>query len=428
MDLYIAAAAVALAVIGILFVYSSGVTATGQVVSREYIRQIVWAVSGVGLLVFMNFLDYRYLRRPSYFVFTAVIALLVLTLLVGNVVNGARSWIGIGPFGVQPSEFGKVALVLALARYYADKPGRARTVTGFLGAFGLTVIPTGLVLLQPDLGSALVYIPIFVFVSFAAGVRGRDLGFFVGLGILTILFTVLPVWDQYLSSRANPLFDVFRIPSAARFLTLGLVAAIAVSGVGLWITRNRVFFWIVYLLAMIVVAIPVAYAARTVLQEYQIMRLIVFLDPYVDPRGAGWNIIQSITAVGSGGLYGKGYLQGTQSHYQYLPQQSTDFIFSILAEEWGFVGVIVVFALFGIIMFRGVYIMASARDRFAAVTGAGLVGMFFFHFVVNVGMAVGIMPITGIPLYLVSYGGSSLWTALLAIGILMSIYQHRYQY
>jgi len=428
MDLYIAAAAISLAVIGILFVYSSGVTATGEVVSREYLRQIVWAVTGIGLLVFMNFVDYRYLRRPSYVLFIAVIALLLLTLLAGNVVNGARSWIGIGPFGVQPSEFGKVALVLALARYYADRPDRTERVGGFLGALGLTVIPTGLILLQPDLGSALVYFPIFVFVSFAAGVRGRDLGFFIGLGVLTVLFTVLPVWDQYLNSRSNPLFDVFRVPSAARFLSLGLVAAIAVSGVGLWLTRNRVFFWIVYLLAMVVAAIPIAYAARTVLQEYQIMRLIVFLDPYVDPRGAGWNIIQSITAVGSGGLYGKGFLQGTQSHYQYLPQQSTDFIFSILAEEWGFIGVIVVFALFGIIMFRGVYIVASARDRFAAVTGAGLVGMFFFHFVVNVGMAVGIMPITGIPLYLVSYGGSSLWTALLAIGILMSIYQHRYQY
>ncbi|MFP4211267.1 MAG: rod shape-determining protein RodA [Alkalispirochaeta sp.] len=396
--------------------------------SREYVRQIVWAVSGLGLLVFMNFLDYRYLRRPAFFIYGAVIALLVLTLLVGNVVNGARSWIGIGPFGVQPSEFGKVALVLALARYYSDRSERAKSVLGFVGALGLTLVPTALILLQPDLGSALVYFPIFLFVSFTAGVRGRDLGFFLGLGVLTILFTVLPVWDQYLSNRSNPLFDVFRVASAVRLLSIGLIAAIVVAGIGLWVTRNRVFFWIVYLLAMVVFAVPLAYAARTVLQEYQIMRLIVFLDPYVDPRGAGWNIIQSITAVGSGGLYGKGFLQGAQSHYQYLPQQSTDFIFSILAEEWGFAGVIVLFALFGVIMFRGVYIVASARDRFAAVTGAGLVGMFFFHFVVNVGMAVGIMPITGIPLYLVSYGGSSLWTALLAIGILMSIYQHRYQY
>jgi rod shape determining protein RodA len=183
-----------------------------------------------------------------------------------------------------------------------------------------------------------------------------------------------------------------------------------------------------YVLSMFLLALPVAYVARRVLQEYQIMRLIVFIDPYVDPRGAGWNIIQSVTAVGYGGLFGKGYLQGTQSHYQYLPQQSTDFIFSILAEEWGFVGVVVVILLFMIIIFRGIYIMASARDRFASIVSAGLVGLFFFHFMVNVGMAVGIMPITGIPLYLLSYGGSSLWTALLGVGMLMSIYQHRYQY
>jgi rod shape determining protein RodA len=171
-----------------------------------------------------------------------------------------------------------------------------------------------------------------------------------------------------------------------------------------------------------------AYAARRVLQEYQIMRLIVFMDPYVDPRGAGWNIIQSVTAVGSGGAFGKGFLQGTHSHYQYLPQQSTDFIFSILAEEWGFLGGVTIFALFILILGRGVYILAQAKDRFAASLAAGVVSMFFFHFVINVGMAIGVMPITGIPLFFLSYGGSSLWTGMMGVGVLMSIYTHRYKY
>ena len=162
------------------------------------------------------------------------------------------------------------------------------------------------------------------------------------------------------------------------------------------------------------------------LRDYQIMRFIVFLSPRVDPQGAGWNLIQSVTAVGSGGFFGKGFLHGTQSHYQFLPQQSTDFIFSILAEEWGFFGGFLVFALFLIILLRGIRIMYIARDDFALCIGAGVVGMIFFHVVVNIGMAMGIMPITGIPLFFLSYGGSSLWTGLLGIGLLLNIYFRRY--
>jgi rod shape determining protein RodA len=163
-----------------------------------------------------------------------------------------------------------------------------------------------------------------------------------------------------------------------------------------------------------------------VLKPYQIMRFIVFLDPQVDPQGAGWNLLQSVTAVGSGGLAGKGFLKGTQSHYQFLPQQSTDFIFSILAEEWGFLGGLLVFGLFLVILLRGVRIMYIARDDFGMHVAAGVVGMIFFHVVINIGMAMGIMPITGIPLFFLSYGGSSLWTALIGVGLLLDIYFRRY--
>jgi rod shape determining protein RodA len=163
-----------------------------------------------------------------------------------------------------------------------------------------------------------------------------------------------------------------------------------------------------------------------VLKGYQIMRFIVFLDPQVDPQGAGWNLLQSVTAVGSGGFAGKGFLKGTQSHYQFLPQQSTDFIFSILAEEWGFLGGLLVFGLFLVILLRGVRIMYIARDDFGMHVAAGVVGMIFFHVVINIGMAMGIMPITGIPLFFLSYGGSSLWTALIGVGLLLDIYFRRY--
>jgi rod shape determining protein RodA len=156
------------------------------------------------------------------------------------------------------------------------------------------------------------------------------------------------------------------------------------------------------------------------------MRLIVFLDPNVDPRGAGWNIIQSITAIGAGGLMGRGYLQGTQSHYQFLPEQSTDFIFSIFSEELGFLGGLAVFALFLIIYFRILLTMKTTIDPFAKYVCAGFLGMFSFHFLINVGMTMGIMPITGIPLLFMSYGGSAVLSAMICIGLILSIYIRRY--
>lgn len=427
-DLYVVISTVSLLVVGVLFVFSSGVTADGQVVSNEYIRQIVWGVTGIVLMLLMTFVDYRVLYRPAVVIFGAILVMLIFTLLFGQVVNGSRSWIGIGNLGGQPSEFAKIALIILLARYFGDAPDRGRTLIGFVGAVLITLIPTLLVLVQPDLGTAVVYLPIFLVIAYAAGADLRMVGFVMGLGVFTILFTVLPVWEEYLSDRPLPLVQILNDSDTILALLSGLSVAAALSGIGYWFTRRMMFFWIVYGLLILILSVPMAFIARSVLQEYQVMRLIVFVDPYVDPRGAGWNIIQSVTAVGSGGPFGKGFLQGTQSHYQYLPEQSTDFIFSILAEEWGFLGVLAVFTLFGVIFGRSLYIMVSAKDRFAALLVAGVIGMLVVHLVINVGMAVGVMPIMGIPLFLLSYGGSSLWTALIAIGIVMSVYQHRYQY
>jgi rod shape determining protein RodA len=169
-------------------------------------------------------------------------------------------------------------------------------------------------------------------------------------------------------------------------------------------------------------------ALRLMLKDYQIMRLVIFINPRLDPQGAGWNIIQSVTAIGSGGLHGKGWLHGTQSHYQFLPQQSTDFIFSILAEEWGFLGALLVFGLLLVILLRGISIVWASREDYAMLVGTGILTMIFFHGIVNAGMAMGIMPVTGIPLMFLSYGGSSLWTGLISMGILMNISRRRLRY
>jgi rod shape determining protein RodA len=208
-----------------------------------------------------------------------------------------------------------------------------------------------------------------------------------------------------------------------------VIAAFAVvamlSIVGFVQFKRQYYYWIAYVSSIIAFALFGAIGASHVLKDYQVKRLIVFLNPNSDPLGAGWNIIQSKVAIGSGNMFGQGFLKGTQSHYRFLPQQNTDFIFSILSEEWGFLGGILVYALYFVILTRILTIIKNTPHIFGAYIASGIFAMFFFHFIVNVGMVMGIMPITGIPLLFLSYGGSALWTAMMCVGLLMGIYARR---
>lgn len=427
-DAFLLVATIVLVVIGVLFIYSSGVTSDGDSVSREWIRQIVWAGTGIVLLLSVSAIDYRRARDAAVYVYGGLMLILILTLLVGRVVNGARSWLGIGQFGVQPSEFAKIATILLLARFLESRGEQIKRASSFLMTSLIAAIPFGLVILQPDLGTAVVFIPVFLVMAFVAGADIRHILFLVLAGGLLVIFTVLPAWEHYIHGQEVPALAVLRQERLMRLVLAGALVILGLAITGLFTLKKTYFYWIAFVALAFAGALGGSAVARTVLQNYQLMRLIVFMDPYVDPLGAGWNIIQSVTAVGSGGIVGKGWLGGTQSHFQYLPQQSTDFIFSILSEEWGFIGALAVFALFAVILTRGVIITTHAKDRFASLTAVGVLTMLFFHFTVNVGMAIGVMPITGIPLFFLSYGGSSLWTALIGIGLLMSIYQHRYRY
>lgn len=425
-DVYILTATLTLVVIGVLFIYSSGINSTGELVSREYLRQIVWAMTGLLILAGFSYFDYERLYGIAIPLFVGALLLLIITLLFGRVVNGARSWIGIGGLGIQPSEFAKIATIVILAKLAQDR--RLENLGGFILGFGVALIPTFLVLAQPDLGTAMVFVPLYLGIAYFNGAKMRHIMFVLLSAGFLAFFTVLPAWEEYIAGEPIPAMSLL----TDRRLLMAILSATAAIGaigfVGHLFWRKRPFYWVGYLALILIIGLGGAFAARRVLQDYQIMRLIVFMDPYVDPRGAGWNIIQSVTAVGSGGAFGKGFLQGTQSHYQYLPQQSTDFIFSILAEEWGFIGGVTIFALFLLILGRGLYILSQAKDRFAASVAGGVVSMLFFHFIINVGMAIGVMPITGIPLFFLSYGGSSLWTGMMGVGLLMSIYSHRYKY
>ncbi|MBR6216700.1 MAG: rod shape-determining protein RodA [Spirochaetaceae bacterium] len=420
LDYFLFFAVLILIFIGILFIYSSGFDQYGMMQSKEYTRQIFFAITGLILLIAMIVIDYRKFRQWSPFLYLGLLLVLVYTLVFGKNVKGARSWLGIGDFGVQPSEFGKIIFILYLARYL-ETSSKVAELKRFIKGMFIMIIPIGLILLQPDLGSASVYIPIFLVMCYMAGLPKRYIFYLLGIGCLTVVMAILPVWELKIYQQQIPFLKIFR-DFRLRLLIIGFMSVITlISVAGYILFRTKYFYWLAYIFSIITISLGASALCAKVLKEYQVMRLIVFLNPEVDPRGSGWNIIQSKIAIGSGNLLGQGFLQGTQSHYRFLPEQSTDFIFSILSEEWGFVGCLFVFALFVLIFIRGLIIVRNTTNVYGYYVSIGIVFMIFFHFIINVGMVMGVMPITGIPLMFLSYGGSSLWTAMTGIGLLMGV-------
>lgn len=414
---------VILMIIGILFIYSSGVDSSGVSVANEYIKQIVWVSIGLVVFFLTALVDYRKFKDFSPWIFLIAMILLLYTVFFGKLVNGAKSWLGIGDFGIQPSEFAKIAFILFFSWFLIKSEKTDSDMSRFLKSLDILAVPLLLILAQPDLGTASVYIPVYLTMAFFANIKIRYLGMVLLFGIFTVVFMVLPIWQEYIYARQVPVLKILTDNNIRLVVIISLLVVTVLSLIGKIFTSKKIFYWISYFSGILTFSLIASMV--NVLQDYQIKRLIVFLNPYVDPQGSGWNIIQSITAIGSGAIFGKGYLQGTQSHYRYLPQQSTDFIFSILSEEWGFVGGLVVFLLYAFILYRCINTMRHTRELYGFYIIAGVSSMIFFHFVVNVGMAMGIMPITGIPLLFLSYGGSSLLTVLMALGLVLSINSRR---
>ncbi len=420
-DYFMVLIVLTLVTLGILFIYSSSVNSDGISVTNEYIKQIIWASIGFVFMIFITFYDYRRTESLTVYLYIALIFLLVYTRIFGRYVNGAKSWIGIGEFGVQPSEFGKIFFMLFLARYL-DISENKNPLKRFITATVILLIPMGLILIQPDLGTSSVYIPIFLVMCFIAGVSLRYIMYMVLFGMLTIIFAILPVWNSEITSNPVPAINILT-NMKLRLILISSVLVITLLGIVIrrYFKGPNYIFWITYFSSIITLALIFSLAFGKVLKDYQIKRLIIFMNPNVDPLGAGWNIIQSMVAIGAGGIRGQGYLAGTQSHYRFLPQQSTDFIFSILSEEFGFFGGCLVFALYFVILLKILFIIRKCSNRYGCYICSGILGMFTFHFIVNVGMVMGMMPITGIPLLFLSYGGSSLLTAMSCIGFVMSV-------
>ena len=429
-DFFLLAASISLTIFGVLFIYSSGITAAGTQISDEYARQIIWGVSGLVMALILSMINYRRFHNISLYLYAATLVLLVYTWRFGREVNGAKAWIGIGAFGIQVSEFAKITTILFLARYLDNSKRKGHSFVRFMVSCVIVFVPMGLILIQPDFGTSLVFVPILLVMTFIAGVDIKYVLFLGSLIALSILLMFLTLWQDYiLKATKSATYTVITMFTNSRFvmittLALGAITVIALAGYLLY--KKGYFFWILYLSSILVFALDFSFLAFKVLKPYQLKQLVIFLDPNIDPQGAGWHIIQSITAIGSGGLMGRGYLAGTQSHYRFLPTQSTDFIFSIFSEEWGLIGGLIVFTLFLLICLRLVRIMAATPDIFGAYITAGLSALYFFHFIVNVGMTMGIMPITGIPLFFMSYGGSSLIAAMMGIGLALSVHMRRF--
>jgi rod shape determining protein RodA len=321
-------------------------------------RQGLYAFAGALLMIAVIAIDPDVWRRHRRPIYIGTLGVMLIVLASSAATRGSRRWIDLGFFTFQPSEFGKVLFTLFLAGFLADRAKRIGLVTTPLEAIGLGALPILLVFLQPDIGTALVYSAALAGVLFVSGVR---------------------------------------------WLHLGVIAAVALVGV------LAVLWWLP--------AVGV-----NVLKPYQAQRLTGFTHPDVDPRGATWNVNQSVTAVGAGGVRGRGVTGATQTRLNYLPEHATDFAFASLAEQRGFFGVAILLLLYLLVVWRGLKIVTSARDLFCAVVAGGLVFAFLFQVFVNIGMTIGIAPITGIPLPFVSVGGSSMITNLVAIGVLQAIY------
>ncbi|WP_027717009.1 rod shape-determining protein RodA [Desulfovirgula thermocuniculi] len=376
------------------------------------LKQVLWVLIGLVVMALVLYIPYEDLAKHARGLYILNLLMLVAVLFVGREALGAQRWIQVGPFVFQPSEFSKLILIVTLAQFLVSREGRLQRLRDLLPVFVHVGVPTLLVLKQPDLGTSMVFVAIMFGMLFLAGARPSTLAALLGAGMallvaLFVLHAHLHQAEALLEKQLLALEEEKKTAVAAPAREELNKKYEEVFREYQEASRRHDFFH------------------RHTLKEYQVTRLTIFLDPKSDLLGAGYHIWQSLIAVGSGGFWGKGLLGGTQSHLTFLPIRHTDFIFSVVGEEAGFLGSVFLLGLFLLILYRGIRIAASARDLLGALMAGGVVSMFAFHVFVNVGMTIGIMPVVGIPLPFFSYGGSNMIMNLAALGLLLNVYVRR---
>ena len=365
--------------------------------SMEYGKQLVWigAALLIGFVVLL--IDAKFFNAFSLWIYIAVLASLFMVLVYGKATKGATSWIDFGPIKFQPSEFAKMATALAVAGYLDRLDVDLQKRKDQIIAIGLVLIPMALVLLQNDTGSAIVFVS-FIFIFYREGLPGTGWVMVAGV-VAVILFIFTLIWSQKIM-----------------YIVLGSLFILTLTYYIL--NKKKVLVTMIAVFAfMFVFVFSVDYAFNKVLQEHQRSRIEVLLGLKDDPKGDGYNVHQSKIAIGSGGFAGKGFLQGTQTKYDFVPEQHTDFIFCTIGEEGGFIGTSAVVLLYMALLVRLIIMAERQRSTFSRVYGYGVAGIFFVHFAINIGMTIGLVPVIGIPLPFLSYGGSSMlaFTIMLAI-------------
>ncbi len=371
-------------------------------VTQRYGKQLIWIGASVLIIFIIMLIDANIYETFAVVFYLSVMTLLVLVLFVGKEIAGSKSWFQIGGIAIQPSEFAKFATVLFLAKYLTQFKVSLKKIPDLIKSLVIIFTPSALILLQNDTGSALVFGSL-IFVLFREGMNGVFLAlifYFVALFVLTLLL--------------------------GKWIVLYILLAIISLLVFKFKKHKKLIYTILFFgFISISLSFGVRYIFDNVLEVHQRNRIDVLLGKKTDLYGIGYNVHQSKIAIGSGGFSGKGFLQGTQTKYNFVPEQSTDFIFCTVGEEWGFLGTTFVILLYLGLLFRIIFLAERQRSRFSRIYGYGVASIIFFHFLVNIGMVIGLMPVIGIPLPMFSYGGSSLWSFTILIFIFLKLDANR---
>ena len=395
-DIYIFFAYLILTTFGLLGIFSSTINQTGPVAYNFY-KQFIFTIFSLITLYFVYKQSegfFNIISRPLYII---SIFFLILVLIAGKTINNSKSWLSFGIVNFQPSELAKIATILYLAKFLTERNINFNNFKDILVSASIGFLPTILILLENDTGTSFVFVVTIV-----------SMFFFKGFNPLLLLIILSPLLIIFLS-----MFGIIPI--------IILLAAIAFA---LYILKPNIIISIYIFLFDLISSFFFQYIYN-ILSPHQKKRVEVFLNPEADPKGAGYNVLQTKVAIGSGGLFGKGFMNGNQTQLRFIPEQWTDFIHSVIGEEWGFFGSSLLVISFTVMLYRISKLFTTAHSEYSRLVTVGIFSYLFFHYIVNIGMTIGLFPVIGIPLPFVSYGGSALLFNTIAIGIILSFYKHR---
>ncbi len=425
--------ATGLSIIGFIMIYSATLN-TGK--AEIFVsKQLFALIFGIILMIIFSLLNYQIYHAYYKYSYILGIVLLLIVLILGTRFRATRAWLDFNIITIQPSEIVKILFIIFLAGYFDQNWEKNNTFRKILIAIILSIITIILIMLQPDLSNAILYFPIIISIFFLAGVDKTFL--------ITSLLYLFITSNLFLLRIYFSLSDMLLFPSWVSKFYLALSGSwkeliFIISFIFLilliiwWVFKNLRFhipnYYLIISITLILSSFISAIALNKFVKPYQQKRIIAFINPNVAPADAGYQVIQTRIAIGSGRLFGKGLFQGTQTQLGFVPEKHTDFIFSLIGEEFGFMGTSFVVLLFTLIILQGINIMLTSRDSFGSLLACGITSLFSFYFLVNIGMCLGIMPVIGLPLPFVSYGGSNLVSAFISIGILNSIHLRKFIY